>query len=97
MPTIMIAIQCPVCRYYFDSVTDTLAKCERCGAELNLEDVKKSKWWRAREKERLRLAGLRDDVLPAGPPDFSKSGSRNSRKKRKKPIRRPGELPGYET
>lgn len=97
MPTIMIAIQCPVCHYYFDAVTETLARCERCGAVLDLEDVRKSKWWSDREKERARLAGMRDDVLPAGPPDFSKTGGRSSRKKRKKPLRRPGELPGYET
>ncbi|QNB48197.1 hypothetical protein BR63_19130 [Thermanaerosceptrum fracticalcis] len=60
MPTIMIAVQCPICGYYMDAVTETAAKCERCGAMLDLENVKYSDWWAERKKERARLTGIEE-------------------------------------
>lgn len=95
MSTIMIAIQCPVCHYYFDAVTETLAKCERCGAVLDIEEVKHSEWYADRKKERARLTGIGYDVLPAGP--WERGGGSKVKNKKKKPPRKVLELGPYDT
>lgn len=89
MPTIMIAVRCPLCGKYMDTkkMGDDVFYCE-CNTIVDVSKTKVSDWGLRRKAERERLTG-RPEILPAGPPDFSRSGgSKSGKKKRKKKLAR---------
>lgn len=100
MPTMYIAVKCTLCGAYMDSPpkNEEIFYC-RCGVTLNVSQVKLSAWGQARQQERNQRAGFSKDILPSGPPDLSKGGSKVKKKRKKKPERhvRVRESPDYFT
>lgn len=99
MPTILIAIKCPVCGAYMDQgKNEKVMRCPRCWAALWLTNIRYSPWGIERQKKRDILMGKSEDIRIGNFGNGGKKGGGSrSGKKRKKPKRMIRQLYGYDT